>query len=173
MVGVIVVLLLVLPFVELAVLIATVDLVGLWPALAAIVVVGIAGGWLVKRQGIGVWRRAEGRLRDGKVPSTEVVNGLLVLIAGGLLLLPGFLSDVLALALLLPPVRAVVRSLLFRRFEQRVESTLAGPVGFAFGEERPRVNAGVATYDVREVREVRPAGETGPGGPGQPRPGRP
>ena len=170
MAGAVLLLLLVLPFVELAVFIAVVGQVGFWPALAAIILVGVAGCWLVKRQGLGVWRRADGRLRSGEVPSAEVVNGLLVLIAGGLLLFPGFVSDVLAIALLLPPVRAGVRALLFRRFEQRVSETFAGTVGIVYGPggQPVRINTGRATYggpvDVREAVEPAPdaAGRPGP-----------
>jgi UPF0716 protein FxsA len=173
MAGVVLFVLLALPFIELAVFIAAVGWVGFLPALAAIIVVGLAGGWLVKRQGLGVWRRADGRLKAGEVPSAEVVNGLLVLIAGALLLFPGFVSDVVAIALLIPPVRALVRRMLFRRFEQRVAEGLSGPVGLTFGPRTapPRINTGPASYggpvDVREVES--PA----PDAPGRPGSGRP
>jgi UPF0716 protein FxsA len=165
MAGALVLILLLLPFVELALFIAVAGEVGFLMALAVIITVGVVGGWLVKRQGLDVWRRAEGRYRSGEMPTAEVVNGLLLLVAGLLLALPGFLSDLMAIALLVPPVRALVRSLLFRRFEQRVQATLAGPAGIAFGGTR--TNTGRATYDVREVDDE------GPGGPGRPRLERP
>jgi UPF0716 protein FxsA len=176
--------LLVLPFVELAVFIAAVGWVGFLPALAGIVVLGVAGCWLVKRQGLGVWRRADGKLRAGEVPSAELVNGLLVLAAGLLLIFPGFVSDAVGLALLLPPVRAGVRVLLFKRFEQRVAATFSGPVGVTFGAQDPhlRINTGRATYggpvDVREVAEAADVSEVdgrevGPRAPEAPGPGRP
>jgi UPF0716 protein FxsA len=163
MAGAVLIALLVLPFVELAVFIAVVGWVGFLWALAAIIAIGLAGCWLVRHQGLGVWRRADQRLRTGEVPSAEVVNGLLVLIAGGLLLFPGFASDIAALLLLLPPVRAGVRALLFRRFEQRVAATFSGSVGAAFGGSAtppPRINTGPASYggavDVREVERPAP-----------------
>ena len=183
MAGVVLLVLLVLPFVELAVFIAAVGWVGFLPALAGIVVLGVAGCWLVKRQGLGVWRRADGKLRAGEVPSAELVNGLLVLAAGALLIFPGFVSDAVGLALLLPPVRAAVRVLLFKRFEQRVAATFSGPVG-TFGAQDPhlRINTGRATYggpvDVREVAEAADGSEVdgrevGPRPPDAPGPGRP
>src|SRR4051812_4415457 len=129
MAGVLVLFLLVLPFLELAVLIAVAGKVGVLVTLALIVAVGVLGGLLIKRQGIGVWRRVEARLRAGEMPTAEVVNGLLIMAAGVLLLLPGFISDVLAIALLLPPVRAAVRALLLRRVERRVGPGGAGPAG--------------------------------------------
>jgi UPF0716 protein FxsA len=168
MAGVLVLIILVLPFVELAVFIGVVDQVGFLPALGVIVVLGLAGGWLVKRQGVGVWRRADAQLRSGEMPTAEVVNGLLLLIAGFLLILPGLVSDLLGIALLLPPVRAAVRSLLFRRFEKRIQATFSGPVGAAFGRGGPtRINTGRASYsgpvDVREAGDPDPHGAGRPG----------
>jgi UPF0716 protein FxsA len=171
MAGVLLLLLLVLPFIELAVFIGAVGWVGFLPSLAAIVLVGLAGAWLVKHQGLGVWRRADAKLRAGEAPSAEVVNGLLVLAAGLLLVLPGFVSDVAAIVLLLPPGRAAVRALLFRRFEQRVADSFAGPLGAVFGAgpRRLRVDTGPATYGgAYDGREV-----DGPDTPGRPGPGHP
>jgi UPF0716 protein FxsA len=157
MAGVVLLVLLVLPFVELAVFIGAIELVGFLPTLAAIVLLAGLGIWLVRRQGLDVWRRARGRLRSGEVPSAEIVNGLLVLAAGLALALPGLVSDAVGVALLVPPVRAAVRSLLLKRFEQRVESALSGPVGAVFGGgRRLRVDTGRATYDVHEVDDPRP-----------------
>jgi UPF0716 protein FxsA len=163
MAGVVLLVLLVLPFVELAVFIGAIDLVGFLPTLVAVIVLAALGIWLVKRQGLDVWRRAQTRLRAGEVPSAEVVNGILVLAAGVALAIPGFVSSAVGLALLVPPVRALVRSLLLRRFEQRVEAALAGPVGAVFGGRRLRVDTGPATYDVREVDDRGPgaAGRSG------------
>jgi UPF0716 protein FxsA len=156
MAGVVLLVLLVLPFVELAVFLKAIDVVGVLPTLGLIVLLAGLGIWLVKQQGLGVWRAARGRLQTGEVPSAEVVNGLLVLVAGTALALPGLVSDVVGLALLLPPVRAALRSLLLKRFEQRVEHALSGPVGAVFGDRRLRVDTGPATYDVREVDDRRP-----------------
>jgi UPF0716 protein FxsA len=172
MAGAVLLVLLVLPFVELGVFIMAVGWVGILPALAAIIVLGVAGSLLIKHQGLGVWRRADARLQAGEVPSAEVVNGLLVLIAGALLILPGFVSDVLAFALLLPPVRAAVRALLFKRFEQRVSDTFAGPMGLAFGGRRDpmRVDTGQATYGgVVDVHEAggRQLDDPSPDAPGR------
>jgi UPF0716 protein FxsA len=156
MAGVVLLVLLVLPFVELVVFLEAIDLAGFLPTLGLIVLLAALGIWLVRQQGLGVWRKAQARLRSGEVPSAEVVNGLLVLFAGFALALPGFVSDLVGLALLLPPVRAAVRSLLLKRFEQRVENALSGPVGTIFGGRPLRVDTGRATYDVREVDDPRP-----------------
>ena len=164
-------LLLVVPFVELAAFVKVTGTIGFLPALALILLLGMGGVWLVKREGLGVWRRGTAKLQNGELPAAEVVNGILLLAAGGLLILPGFVSDVVALALLLPPVRAAVRALLFRRFERRLRAAAASPLGASFTGYQVRVSTCPATYGgpvgVRDVREV-----TAPQGAGGPPPGR-
>lgn len=151
MAGVLVLILLVLPFIEVAVFVGVAGQVGLLPSVAGILVLGVVGAWLIRHEGLGVWRRAEQRLRAGEVPAAEVVNGLLLLAAGAALVLPGFVSDLLAIALLVPPVRAAVRALLLGRFERRVEATLAGSTDLLGGRGRVRIHTGPAVYDTHEV----------------------
>jgi UPF0716 protein FxsA len=108
------------PIVELAVIIQVGQAIGVVETLLLMVVVSVAGAWLVKREGIGVWRRAQRQLDTGVMPGRELVDGVLIMVAGALLLLPGFVSDCLGILLLLPPVRAVVRGLVIRRLRTRV-----------------------------------------------------
>ena len=108
------------PIVELAVIIQVGQAIGVVETLLLMVVVSVAGAWLVKREGIGVWRRAQRQMDAGVMPGRELVDGVLIMVAGALLLLPGFVSDCLGILLLLPPVRAVVRGLVIRRLRTRV-----------------------------------------------------
>lgn len=108
--GVLAILFVVVPFAELAVIIQVGSWIGVGPTLLALVVTGAVGAVLVKREGIGVFRRAQARMRAGEMPGRELMDGALILFAGALLLTPGFLTDILGLALLVPPVRAVVRA---------------------------------------------------------------
>ena len=117
---------LVVPIVELAVIVQVSGSLGLLPTLALLVAVSVAGAWLVKREGLGVWRRLQATLGRGDLPADDLVDGLCVLFAGALLLTPGFVTDALGLVLLVPPSRAVVRGLLLRRFRRRIEAGLAG-----------------------------------------------
>jgi len=84
-------------------------------------VISVAGAWLAKREGTGVWRRLNQQVNAGKVPGTELLDAFLILLAGALLLTPGFLTDILAIVLLIPPTRALVRRVLRRRFVGKVE----------------------------------------------------
>jgi UPF0716 protein FxsA len=115
-----VVLLVLVPIVELAVIIQVGQALGVVETLVLMVVVSVAGAWLVKREGIGVWRRAQRQLDTGGVPGRELVDAMLIMLAGALLLTPGFISDCLGILLLLPPVRAGVRRLVIRRLRRRV-----------------------------------------------------
>jgi len=101
---------LVVPFLELFVILQVGHAIGALNTVALLVVVSMVGAWLVKREGISVVRRAQERVARGAVPGRELVDGVLILFAGALLITPGFVTDVLGILLLLPPVRAAIRS---------------------------------------------------------------
>jgi len=119
--AILVLLFLVLPIVELYVIIRVGPEIGALYTIALLLVISIVGAWLAKREGLGVWRRINEQVQAGKVPGVELVDAFLILLAGALLLTPGFISDVFAIFLLLPPSRAVVRRTLRRRFMGRVD----------------------------------------------------
>jgi UPF0716 protein FxsA len=173
MVALLVVLFVVMPILELAFFLQVANLVGFFPTLALVVAVSAAGGWLVKREGLGALRRAQAQLAEGSVPAAEVVNGGLIVLAGALMLAPGFLTDLLGLVLLVPPTRAIVRAILLRRFEKRILAAFVMPgfgapfagAGAGLGGLGDRVRAGRATYgDVYDVHEVDDAGPHDAGG---------
>jgi UPF0716 protein FxsA len=109
------------PFAELYVLIQVGHAIGVLNTLGLLLLVSIVGAWLAKREGIGVFRRMQAALNAGRVPGAELVDGFLILLAAALMLTPGFLTDIVAIFLLLPPVRAVVRRTLRRSFARRIE----------------------------------------------------
>jgi UPF0716 protein FxsA len=121
---------LVIPIVELYVIIQVAHAIGIFDTLGLLVLDGLLGGWLMKREGMGVLRRLQSKLATGELPSTELVDGFLILFGGALMLAPGFLTDILGIMLLLPPVRAVVRRVLARRFK----STLISRGTASFGD---------------------------------------
>ena len=109
------------PFAELYVLLQVGHAIGVLNTLALLILVSIVGAWLAKREGLGVIRRMQAALEAGRVPGKELIDGFLILLAAALMLAPGFLTDICAILLLLPPVRAVVRAELRRRFARRIE----------------------------------------------------
>lgn len=107
------------PLVELYVLVQMAHLMGLFPALALLVVLSFFGAWLVKREGIAVLRRLRESLARGEMPTRSLVDGGLIVVAGALCIVPGFISDGIGLLLLVPPVRALVRNRLIARWSLR------------------------------------------------------
>jgi UPF0716 protein FxsA len=108
------------PIAELAVLIQVGQAIGVLETIALMLVVSVIGAWLVKREGVGVWRRAQRQLDAGQVPGRELVDAALIMLAGALLLTPGFLSDCVGILLLLPPVRGGLRRFVIARMRKRV-----------------------------------------------------
>lgn len=111
---------LVIPILELAVIIQVGQSLGALNTVGLLVLISIAGAWLVKREGLGVWRRFTAQVRAGAVPTREIADGVLIIFAGALLLTPGFLTDVLGLLLLFPPVRGAIRGATMLRASRRV-----------------------------------------------------
>lgn len=113
-------LLVVVPLAEVTAMIAVGQWIGAWEAIALLFAVSLVGFVLVKRQGVGAWRRIRSEMRSGQVPAAAVLDGALVLLAGLLLLIPGFLTDIVGLALLVPPGRDLIRRFVGRRITRRV-----------------------------------------------------
>lgn len=100
---------LIVPFIELYVLIQVGQVIGALPTIGLLVAVSVIGAWLVKREGFATLARARQRIDAGQMPGREMVDGVLILFAGALLVSPGFLTDVVGVMLLFPPVRAALR----------------------------------------------------------------
>lgn len=123
-----VVLFIVVPIAELAILIQVGQAIGVWWTIALLVADAVLGSMLARSQGRAVWRRFNEALQAGRAPAREVLDGTLVLFGGALLLAPGFLTDILGAVLLIPPTRALVRAILVRRYMGRmVASMTRGP----------------------------------------------
>jgi UPF0716 protein FxsA len=120
---------LVLPIVELYVVVQVAQGVGILNTIGLLVVVSVVGAWLCKREGIGVLRRVRTALDRYEIPTKELVDGGLVLFAGALMLTPGFVTDCLAVLLLLPPTRVPVRTAVLRALRRRAELVVVRRTG--------------------------------------------
>jgi UPF0716 protein FxsA len=156
MVVLLLVLLVAVPLIELAAFVFVADHLGVLAALALVILCSLGGIALVKREGLGSWRRAQARFGAGETPTTELLNGLLILVAGVLMAIPGFVTDALGLLLLIPPVRALVRLAVFGRFEKQLrDAIVTAPGGMTFGATTAgRTFTGPASYGVVDVQEV-------------------
>ncbi|HLO78882.1 MAG TPA: FxsA family protein [Magnetospirillum sp.] len=104
-----------LPVVEIALFIKSAQWIGLLPTIAAAIAAGVLGTALVRRQGFELLMRTRAQFERGEMPVREAFDGLCLAVAGVLLVLPGFFSDVVAVLLLLPPVRELLRAALMAR----------------------------------------------------------
>ncbi len=131
MVGVLALIFLLVPLAELYVIIQFGQAFGALNTIGLLILIGAAGAWLAKREGMGVWRRFQRQVESGAVPGKEIADGVMILFAAALLMSPGFLTDLLAIALLLPPVRAAGRAVVLRRAARRagIVRIYQGPSG--------------------------------------------
>ncbi|MBP5858169.1 FxsA family protein [Marivibrio halodurans] len=96
------------PIAEIALFIEVGDWIGLWPTIATILVTALIGTTLVRQQGLAALERARTALAEDRLPVAEVLTGACLLVAGALLLTPGFLTDAIGLTLLIPPLRNAI-----------------------------------------------------------------
>lgn len=111
--------LLLIPLVELAVFFAVAQLIGGWWTLLLVFAFSALGVVLMRRGGVKAGQAMRAAMRTGQMPERHLVDSGLVMLAGLLLFVPGFVTDLIGLLLLLPPVRAVAR---------RVFTSLVGPM---------------------------------------------
>ena len=109
----------IIPLVELFLLVKLGTVVGVGPTVALVIFTGILGAWLARQQGLGVLRRLSEDLAKGRLPAEALIDGLLIVVAGAVLLTPGLLTDALGFLLLVPRTRAAVRRIVVARFARR------------------------------------------------------
>ncbi len=97
------------PIVELALLIEVGRSVGVGPTIALVLVTGILGAGLARREGFKTWMAIQRKSQAGELPSDELVEGVMILIAGLVLITPGLITDALGFAMLIPPVRKILQ----------------------------------------------------------------
>ena len=120
------VLMLVVPILELWVIVQVAGEIGALNTIGVLILISIAGAWLLKREGMAAWRRLQASLASGRMPTNEVADGALILLGGALLLTPGFISDLVGVVMLLPPSRAAVKRGLRRAASRWIERRSGG-----------------------------------------------
>jgi UPF0716 protein FxsA len=114
------------PVAEVLVAIKVAQLIGVLATLLALAVTWPLGVWLLRAEGQSAWRRFRTAIAAGRPPGTEVLHGALGVAGGALLIVPGFISDLVGLVLLAPPSRALVRAGLVRNLRNRLFVRFAG-----------------------------------------------
>lgn len=96
---------LIVPFVEIYLLLQIGGWVGILPTVLLVVFTAVLGAWLLRRQGFSTWQRFQANLAQGNIPAYEMIEGPILLVGGALLLTPGFFTDALGFACLIPQAR--------------------------------------------------------------------
>jgi UPF0716 protein FxsA len=130
------------PLVELALLIWVGNRIGPLMTVALVIGTGILGATLARLEGLATLRRFQNRMDAGELPHQDIIDGLLILLAGAVLLTPGLLTDTVGFLLLVPPVRALVRGEIFRRLEKRFLRVPPGVQGVAGPDVRSAFRGG-------------------------------
>lgn len=108
----------VIPLVELTLLIKVSSSIGIFWTLLIVVTTALTGTYVVKKQGIATIRSIQQQLRSGKIPTEELLDGILIIVAAVLLITPGILTDACGFCLLLPLARQRIKQQLKAHFER-------------------------------------------------------
>lgn len=123
---------------------------GLILTLGLILITGIVGSYLAKREGLSVWQQLQQRLDAGGLPGKELLDGVIILVAGALLITPGVLTDIVGFMGLLPPTRALIRKIAMKRIKRALQdgtietnfSSFGAASWESTGEVPPEYNGG-------------------------------
>jgi UPF0716 protein FxsA len=125
--------LILLPLIEIAGFVVVGSQIGVLPTLGLIIASAFAGTMLLRFQGFGVMTRIRGEIEAGRDPSRNLAHGVMILLAGILLLIPGFVSDIIGLLLFVPPIRDLAWRFLSRRINFSADFATMG----GFSRQRP------------------------------------
>ncbi|SKA69260.1 FxsA family protein [Desulfobaculum bizertense] len=110
----------IIPLIEIYFLMKVGSWLGAEATIALVLLSGFAGAWLARQQGTSVLLRIRENMNMGIPPTGQLIDGLLILVAGIVLLTPGFVTDITGMLLLIPPVRAKLKHVLHHKFQQWV-----------------------------------------------------
>ena len=125
------------PAVELILLIKLGGLIGLLPTVSIIFVTGALGATLARWQGMSVLRDIQTQMAQGQLPANAMFDGVIILLAGALLLTPGFLTDIVGFVSLVPGVRQVFKHAIRKRIERSIQHGDSVVIGWKGSSDSP------------------------------------
>jgi UPF0716 protein FxsA len=96
---------LIIPFAEIYLLLEVGSIIGAFPTIFLVVLTAVSGAWFLRQQGFATFHRFQTSLAQGEIPAYEMIEGPIILLGGLLLLTPGFITDLLGIACLVPQIR--------------------------------------------------------------------
>lgn len=112
----------VVPTAELALLIYSGNTLGLLPTIGIILITGVGGGYLAKMQGMKAWNEFRLKMTTMETPGNALIDGVCIFIGGIMLLIPGFITDALGLFLLFKGPRNLLRPFIIRWLAKKMKS---------------------------------------------------
>ncbi|HTG68076.1 MAG TPA: FxsA family protein [Candidatus Udaeobacter sp.] len=112
----------VVPIVELWGIFQVGSWIGGWNTFFILILMGLAGAYLARAEGRRVWGEAQRQMQAGQIPGQTLLDGLCVLAGGILLLMPGFISDIAGITLLIPASRTYYRQIMLQWIEKRMRN---------------------------------------------------
>lgn len=119
---ILVLLMIAIPVLELWGLISVGKWIGAWYTIALVILTGVVGAWLAKKEGLQTIKLVRLQLSKGEVPGQAVMDGICILVGGATLLTPGFFTDAVGLFLLIPYTRNIVKAWMRRWFEKWIQA---------------------------------------------------
>jgi UPF0716 protein FxsA len=113
-------LIIIVPAAEIGFLLVSGQIIGVWPTVLLIILTGVIGSYLAKKQGLATFYQLQRQLQTGQLPGDALLDGVCILVGGTLLLTPGFLSDILGFLLLFPTTRIFFKKLMNRWIQNRI-----------------------------------------------------
>jgi len=110
----------VIPFFEIYILIKVGNHFGFFTTLSIIIVTGLVGAHFVRQEGFKVWLKIQNEMRNGNFPADQLVEGLLLFVAGVILVTPGLLTDIMGFLLLVPFIRKYIREWVNQKFSDMI-----------------------------------------------------
>ncbi|MCM3763613.1 FxsA family protein [Neobacillus niacini] len=115
------ILIVVVPAAEIGVLLLSGKTIGFWPTLSLIILTGVLGTYLAKREGLQTIRRVQEQITMGQIPGQALLDGICILVGGTLLLAPGFITDIAGFLILFPPTRKFFKLLIANFIRKRIQ----------------------------------------------------
>ena len=112
----------IVPVVELYILFRLAGQIGFFPTLFIVIATGFAGAYLAKQQGLVVIQQMQKEMQEGRPPGNSMVDGVLVLVAGVVLLTPGILTDAFGILLLIPFTWMLIREYIKKVIKKKMQS---------------------------------------------------
>jgi UPF0716 protein FxsA len=147
-----------LPIIEIAILVNIGDMIGGWNTVGIVIFTAFVGAYLVRQQGLSTLMQAQQKMQTGQMPGQEMAEGLLLVIAGVLLVTPGFVTDTLGFLFCLPFTRPAIAKALIKNFPMKVVAGQQTPFNQSspFEQQRPSSEGNVFEGEFEAKKDETP-----------------